>query len=165
MNSFNWRNRNLDMGQVYIVRVWNLLRGVDKKDNNGHLSPRVMDGEAKVKLWSNNISDVRPWPLMTMKSPDKCFLIVSSICIETAHALNTRVKWLPCKHALNKMVCALTHLSILLTYWSRDKIAAMSQTTFPNAFSWIVMAWYRPGKKPLSEPMMFNLLRPSASIS
>ena len=67
--------------------------------------------------------------------------------------------------------------------WGRYKMAAISQTTFLNAFSWMkiyefllqfhlslflrvrltifqhwlkIMAWRRPGCKPLSEPMMFS---------
>ena len=72
-----------------------------------------------------------------------------------------------------------------LTHWGRDNMAAISQTTFSNAFSWMknawislkislkfvpnvridnipalvqIMAWRRPGEKPLSEPMMVSLL-------
>ena len=75
------------------------------------------------------------------------------------------------------------HLS--LTHWGWDKMAAISQTTFSSTFSWMkmfefrlkfhwsmllkglndnilalvqIMAWRRPGDKPLSEPMMFSLL-------
>ena len=70
------------------------------------------------------------------------------------------------------------------THWGRDKMDATSQTTYSNAFSWMkifdfrfkislkfvpmslisnipalvqIMAWRRPGDKPLSEPMMVNL--------
>ena len=77
----------------------------------------------------------------------------------------------------------------ILTRWGRDKMAAIFQTTFSNAFSWMkmckfrlrfislkyvpkgpinkkkniptlvqIMAWRRPGDKPLSEPMMVILL-------
>ena len=73
----------------------------------------------------------------------------------------------------------------ILTHWGRDKITAISQTIFSYAFSlkenvWIsikislkfvpnvrinkipalvqIMAWRRPGSKPLSGPMMVNLL-------
>ena len=72
-----------------------------------------------------------------------------------------------------------------LWFWGRDKMAAIFQTTFSNAFSWMktykfrlrfhwslfprvqlnifptliqIMAWRRPGDKPLSEPMMVILL-------
>ena len=69
-----------------------------------------------------------------------------------------------------------------LTHWGRDEIGAILQTTFSNAFSWMkmswfrlkchwvlftinnslvlvqIMAWRRPGDKPLSEPMMIILL-------
>ena len=70
-----------------------------------------------------------------------------------------------------------------LTHWGRDKMNAISQTTFSSAFSWMkifefrlkfhwsffpkgsinipalvqIMAWRRSGDKPLSEPMMVNL--------
>ena len=64
----------------------------------------------------------------------------------------------------------------ILMHWGRDQIAATSQTTFSKAFSWVkislkislnfvpvdwinnilalvqIMAWGRPGYKPLSEP-------------
>ena len=67
----------------------------------------------------------------------------------------------------------------ILTYWGRDKMDAISQTTFSSAFSYFpikislkfvpkgpinnipalaqIMAWRRPGDKPLSEPMMVSL--------
>ena len=73
----------------------------------------------------------------------------------------------------------------VLTHWVRDEMDNISQTTFPNAFSWMnlfefrlkfhwslylggsinnipalvqIMAWHRPGNKPLSEPMIVILL-------
>ena len=69
-----------------------------------------------------------------------------------------------------------------LTHWGRDEIGAILQTTFSNALSWMkmswsplkyhwglftinnslvlvqIMAWRRPGDKPLTEPMMIILL-------
>ena len=72
----------------------------------------------------------------------------------------------------------------MLTHWGRDKMDAISQTTFSNEFSWMklyeyrlniplkfvpqgpnnnipalvqIMAWRRPGDKPLSAPMMVRL--------
>ena len=72
-----------------------------------------------------------------------------------------------------------------LTQWGRDKMAAIFRTTFSNRFSWMkkdefrlrfhwfffpegpinnipalaqIVAWCRSGDKPLSEPMMVNLL-------
>ena len=70
-----------------------------------------------------------------------------------------------------------------LTHWGRDKMAAISQTTLSIAFSWMkilefrlnfqfvpkgpinnipalvqIMAWRRPGDKPLSESVMVSLL-------
>ena len=67
-----------------------------------------------------------------------------------------------------------------LTHWGRDKMVAISQITFSNAFFLMkmyefllrfpkvpiynipalvqIMAWRRPGDKPLSEPMMVTLL-------
>ena len=75
-------------------------------------------------------------------------------------------------------------MSSRLTHWGRDKMDAISQTTCSSAFFienvWIpieislkfvpkrsnnnnpafvqIMAWCRPGDKPLSEPMMIILL-------
>ena len=81
---------------------------------------------------------------------------------------------------------------LVLTHWGQDKMAAIFQTTFWNAltrmkiykFHWSlfprvqltifqhldqIMAWRRPGDKPLSQPMMVSLLMPymrrSASMS
>ena len=71
-----------------------------------------------------------------------------------------------------------------LTYWCRDKMATISQTTLSNVFLWMklrilitislkfvakdsinntlslvqIMAWRRPGDKPLSVPLMARLL-------
>ena len=75
---------------------------------------------------------------------------------------------------------------VQLTHRGRHKMVAISQTTFSNGFSWMkmyeirltfhsslfvpkgqindfsalvqIMAWRRPGDKPLSEPMTFSLL-------
>ena len=84
-------------------------------------------------------------------------------------------------------MCIHTCISTCLisTNWGWDKIATISQMTFSNAFSWMttyefhlrfllkfilkittnnnpalvqIMAWRRPGDKPLSEPMMVSLL-------
>ena len=69
----------------------------------------------------------------------------------------------------------------VLTHWDRDEMAAIFQTAFSSAFSWIkmyefrlgfvvkgpinnipllirVMAWHRTGDKPLPETMMVSLL-------
>ena len=63
-----------------------------------------------------------------------------------------------------------------LTRWGRHKMDANSLRIFSKAFSWMkiyklpkgpiniisalnqIMAWRRPGDKPLSEPMVFRLL-------
>ena len=72
----------------------------------------------------------------------------------------------------NSWLCFCWHL----THWGRDKMAAVSQTTFSYALSRIsniislkfvlrgqinnipalaqIMAWHRPGAKPLSKPVM-----------
>ena len=71
------------------------------------------------------------------------------------------------------------HLSVLrLIHWVRDIIDVIWQKRFPNAFSIkkkslklvpmgriknipalvLIMAWQRPGDKPLSEPMVVSLL-------
>ena len=83
------------------------------------------------------------------------------------------------------MALCMIYPASTLTHWGQDKMAAVSQTTLSNAFSWMkmrisikislkfvpkgpinnnpslvqVMAWRRSGDKPLSEPMMVNLLK------
>ena len=87
----------------------------------------------------------------------------------------------------------LTNISrAILNQWatiswliSPDKMTAISRTTFSNAFSWMkmyefrvpkgpinnipalvqIIAWRRPGDKPLSEPMMVRLPTHIASFS
>ena len=77
------------------------------------------------------------------------------------------------------MLCFAVVILPSLTHWGRDKMAAIFQTTFSNAFSWMKMFefrlrfhwslfprvqltifqhWFRSGDKPLSEPMMVSLL-------
>ena len=72
----------------------------------------------------------------------------------------------------------LRPIDLLSPYWGRDKIATICVTAFRNTLSWIkvyelwlifpespinnipalvqIMAWWLPGKKPLSEPMMVS---------
>ena len=52
-----------------------------------------------------------------------------------------------CRH-INAMASQITMVSIVcstlcLIHWGRDKMAAISQTTFPNAFSWMKMYGFR----------------------
>ena len=88
------------------------------------------------------------------------------------------------KAASLKPEVALVDSKWKLTHWGRDNMAAISQTIISNAFSWMkmfefrlrfhwilflrvqltifptlfqIMAWRRPGDKPLSEPMMVRL--------
>ena len=83
-------------------------------------------------------------------------------------------KWL-------QRICMKSSGIWVLTHWDRDKMVAIFQTTFSNAFSWMkmyefrlrfhwilfpwvlsvlvqIMAWRRPGDKPWFEPMMVSLL-------
>ena len=79
--------------------------------------------------------------------------------------------------------CFLMILSPFVYHWGWDKMAAISQTIFSNALSWMkmydfdwislrfvrkgpinnipalvqIMIWRRPGDKPLSEPMMVTI--------
>ena len=73
----------------------------------------------------------------------------------------------------------LQNVAISLTHWGQDKMADIFQTTFSNAFLWMmlilikfvpkcsinnipafvrVMAWHFPGDKPISKPMMLSSL-------
>ena len=85
----------------------------------------------------------------------------------------------------------LISIIIPLTHWGRDKMDAISQMIFSYAFSWMkmyelrlkfhwrlfprvkinnipafvqIMAWRRPGEKPLSEPIMVTYWRIYASL-
>ena len=87
-----------------------------------------------------------------------------------------------CPIDLKKVLNWVSSSHECLTHWGRGNMAAMSQMIFPNTFSWMkmhefrlkfrwslfliynipalvqIMAWRRPGDKPLSEPMMVSLL-------
>ena len=107
-------------------------------------------------------------------------------CSEPSHYLNqwciVKMKSLP--HPI-QMYGQLTH-------WGRDKMAAIFQTTFSNAFSWmkmyefrlkfhwsfvlkgptnsipalvLIMAWHQTGAKPLSEPMVVYFTDAYMSLS
>ena len=101
--------------------------------------------------------------------------IVSLFCVERAATRLSNTDWLLAPRRKWLFVDSLTH-------WGRDKMAAVSQTTLSIAFSWMkmfefkslkfvpegpinfipalvqIMAWRRPGDKPLSELMMVSLL-------
>ena len=132
-----------------------------------------------------------------------------NVCLRaywTAHlirdrALDKAVGWfviLPGSLFQDFMTCVITQTTITsfqyricgvsnvlhnyLTHWGRDKMAAVSQTTLSNSFSWMkmlkfrwrfhsnlflgvqltisvqIMAWRRSGDKPLYETMMVSLL-------
>ena len=81
---------------------------------------------------------------------------------------------------LHRVNWSLSFSREYLARWGRGKMADILQTTLSNAFSWMkiyefrslfhrdpinnipalvqIMAWRRPGDKPLSEPMMVNIL-------
>ena len=90
-------------------------------------------------------------------------------------------QWSSVNRAINSPRLPACHdtLGTSLTHWGWDKMDVVSQTTLWNAFSWMkmlefrlkfhwslflnipalvqIMAWRRPGDKPLSEPMMVVL--------
>ena len=92
----------------------------------------------------------------------------------------TRAAW----HIKSPRVWLFLQLWLNSTHWGRDKMAAISQTTLSIAFSLMkmlefqlnfhwslpkgpinnipalvqIMAWRRPGDKPISEPVMVSLL-------
>ena len=84
----------------------------------------------------------------SVSKPMFCFIITSCFSI---HCVNTKphqdvyliewwivifVGW----HCMGWMRLYTQHNTILLTHWGRDKIAAISQTTLLNAFSWIKLS-------------------------
>ena len=72
-----------------------------------------------------------------------------------------------CKRSATPLLMDWSYVSFASTYWGRDKMVAISKR-FSNAFSNFplnnlpalvqMMAWRRSGDKPLSEPIMVNLL-------
>ena len=84
----------------------------------------------------------------------------------------------------DRLACPITVGAVVSTHWSRDKISAISQTTFSNAYPWmqclisitlsrkflsqgqmdnipalvLIMVYRRQGDKPLFEPTIFVLL-------
>ena len=95
---------------------------------------------------------------------------IQAFSFKKMHLKMSSEKWRPCCLGLN-----------VLTHWGWDKMAAIFQTTFLNRFSWMkiyefrlkfhwspinnisalvqIMAWRRPGDKPLSE-FAFAYTRP-----
>ena len=90
------------------------------------------------------------------------------------------------------MLAYVYRIVFFLTHCGRDKMDTILQTTFSSAFFWMkmfefrwkvslkfvpkdlinnipalvqMMAWRRPGDKPLSEPMIIGNMRHSASMS
>ena len=102
-------------------------------------------------------------------------------CVKSTIVLRQLViKLLGWRHVIIAVYCYTS----ALTHWGRDKMDAISQTTVSSAFSYMkmyelrlkfqwrlflkgpinnipalvqIMAWRRPGDKPLSEPMMVRL--------
>ena len=100
------------------------------------------------------------------------------------------IKWAqPSMCKANRLCTPRDPVGSTLTHLGRDKMPAFSQTTLSNAFSWmkilefrlkihwslflrvlltifnipalvLIMAWRRPGDKPLSEPMLVRSLTP-----
>ena len=105
-------------------------------------------------------------------------------CLVTCKSESNWINFLSKKYFLKILSVKTSHV-LLLTYWGWNKMAANFLTTFSNAFSWMkiydfrlrfhwslltrvqlkyilalvqIMAWRRPGDKPLSEPMIVSLL-------
>ena len=99
------------------------------------------------------------------------YLRIRLLSVITYHSILLDAPWINCSSNFNG-----------LTYWGRDKLGAISQTTLSNEFSWMkpsdfrlkfpwdlstgtvnnipslvqIMAWRRPGDKRLFEPMMIR---------
>ena len=110
--------------------------------------------------------------------------VIEQKCLLTETDMFSHQLWwdglqLNCCHATEQCV----HIFVCyLTDWGRDKMAVIFQTSFSKTFSWMkilikisvkfvpkdqinniptlvqIMAWRRPGNKPLSELMMVRLL-------
>ena len=118
---------------------------------------------------------------------NQCWLLISKILYIHARAIRQQVAILSfyIKSMKTILLKLLAHLpgDNELTHWGRDKMDAISQTTFSNTFSWMkifefrltfhwslfprfqlanvpalvqLMAWRRPGDMPLSEPVIIS---------
>ena len=114
-----------------------------------------------------------------------CYVVFIVVFLVDLHGLSTDIFWVASLAMDMNFTGTLSSNEMQchdLTHWGRDKMAAIFQTTFSNAFSWmkmhkfrslkfvprgpmnnipalvLIMAWRRPGDKPLSEPMMASLL-------
>ena len=124
-----------------------------------------------------------PWEPFkhNVRLPSERFIVTTTPNYIT---INPELKKQQCTLAVSNEMHIKT-CKIALTHWGRDKVEAMSQTTYPNAFFlnknalislkislkfvprvrinnipalFQIMAWRRPGDKPLSEQMMVSLL-------
>ena len=97
-------------------------------------------------IHNHHITTREPWVPRLLHRPD-CFM-VSILCMYLYtytvsrswlfHSLNTlHVHW-------SRQPRVFRHLtSFLLTHWARDKMDAISKTTFSSAFSWMKMFEFR----------------------
>ena len=67
---------------------------------------------------------------------------IMAICdIRSAAATLFTIKYI--QHAVFNYPPLLGGETLLLTHWDRDKMDAIYQTKFANAFSWMIIYWFR----------------------
>ena len=76
----------------------------------------------------------------------KCYIKIQQFSYEEIHLENLSAKWRPFWSSLNVIPWTITQdvtYAAMLTHWGRDKMAAISQTMFSNAISWMKMCELR----------------------
>ena len=113
-----------------------------------------------------------------------CCLTEKSLYLNQCWLIISEVQWQSPEGSRIRHQLLNSDWKVILTHWGRDKMDAISQTTFSSAFLfnenvWItiknslkivpkgpinnipalvqIMAWRRPGDKPLSEPMLVSV--------
>ena len=136
-------------------------------------------------LHVNPLQQVQGFPRFILCFSYICNGFIQHICPYSSewHCWHSECSWCDYLHATDDISGEeYVKVSNYLTHWGQDKMDAILQT-FSNAFSWMklwislkfslkfvpagpinnipalvqIMAWYRPGNKPLSEPMMSRL--------
>ena len=116
--------------------------------DNG-LSP----GRRQAIIWTN-AAILLIWPLGT--NCNETSIKIRTFSFKKIHLKLSSGKWRPfclglnvlmgsywLRHMINDPAKYCMERSIMLTHWGRDKMAAIFQTTFSNAFSWMKMYEFR----------------------
>ena len=156
------------------------MEGTQK--SNAYLAGTLKNFASNVYCLMNNA--VFGWyQVYTVECVSKIKSILSIILYSIYGAVYpqlTQFPWDDCKNVFFILLSSSNQKYESLTHWGRGKMDAIFQTTISNGFSWMkmyefrlkfhclinnnipalvqIMAWRRPGDKPLPEVMLVNSL-------